>query len=144
MGYNYTDGVIEKQDKFLKRMTGVMRLYAALMVAPVVRGEHPHGVENAWSWLTQIMNLDPRPDITATLTFDLLDVTGSALYRNYGKQFVKLVQAFRSEFVPRIEKVTPAGSGGPTRRLENFLDNIIKKGSLDPPAGLLPNNFWYT
>ena len=52
LGYNYVDGAVEKQDKFLRRMSGVMRLYAALMVAPPPRGEHPHGIENAWRWLT--------------------------------------------------------------------------------------------
>ena len=144
LGYNYTDGNIEKQDKFLRRMSGIMRLYAALMVSPPPRGEHPHGIENAWRWLTEIMNLDPRPDITATMTFDLLEVTGNALFKNYGKQFVKLIQLFRSEFLPKVVKVTPEGSGGPTRRLENFLDNIIKKGVIDPPSGLLSSNFWFT
>ncbi len=144
LGYNYKDGEVEKQDKFLKRMTGIMRLYASIMVAPPLRGQHPHGVENAWRWLTEVMNLEPRPDITATMIFDLLEVTGNALLKCYGKQFVKLIQLFRADFVPKIVKVTPEGSGGPIRRLENFMDVIIRKGAISPPAGMLSTNFWYT
>lgn len=39
LGYNYgSDGTIEKQDKYLKRMSGFMRLYAAIMVTQTVKG----------------------------------------------------------------------------------------------------------
>ena len=52
LGYNYEDnGEVEKQDKFLRRMSGMMRLYAALLVSTPARGQnhpHPHGLENAW------------------------------------------------------------------------------------------------
>ena len=38
LGYNYaSDGTIEKQDKYLKRMSGFMRLYAAIMVTQTVK-----------------------------------------------------------------------------------------------------------
>lgn len=75
LGYKYIDGVVEQQDKFLKRMTGLMRLYASLLVAtPPRASQHPHGIQHAWMWLTSTMNLDPRPDITATMIYDLLEV----------------------------------------------------------------------
>lgn len=60
LGYNYIDGVVEKQDKFLKRMSGTMRLYAALTIGKLKRGQqgpHPHGLMHAWRWITNILNL---------------------------------------------------------------------------------------
>ena len=66
------------KNKHLNRLTGFMRLYASLMVVPLprdIRRPHPYGVEHAWIWLTSVMNLDPQPDVTATLVYDFLEVS---------------------------------------------------------------------
>lgn len=78
LGYKVEeDGTIEQQDKFLRRMSGVVRFYAAILVTSPPQGAnhpHPHGLEHAWTWLSRSLNLQPNPDITATAIFDMLQV----------------------------------------------------------------------
>ena len=62
LGYRYNDnGEVEKQDKFLKRMSGIMRLYAAVLIARPSRYQqnktNPHGLSHAWHWLACILNM---------------------------------------------------------------------------------------
>lgn len=149
LGYLYLDdGKVEPQDKFLKRMSGVMRLYAAILITPLRRVHlslsktHPIGLQESWRWLAASLNLEPRPDISATLMFDFLEITGSAMYQNYGRQFRKILLLLCKEYFPRIEKVTPEGCGGPVCRLKAFLERILKEGRIPPPDGALPYNFW--
>ncbi|XP_013383665.1 nucleoporin GLE1 [Lingula anatina] len=147
LGYAVENGQCEKQDKFLRRMTGYMRLYAAMIVSPPPRGEqqpHPHGVEKGWEWLCNVLNLDPRPDITATLLLNFLVVAGSALAEAYSKQFFKLLHLLCTEYLPKVKQVTLPGSGGPVTRLEQFLQKCIKNGKIDPPEGKLSAGFWFT
>jgi len=149
IGYKHEDGEVEKQDKFLKRMSGIMRLYAAIIISPPpgVRrhhSSHPHGLEHGWAWLTRVTNMQPWPDITATLLFDFLEVTGHAFVKTYGQQFNKLLQVIVTEFVPKLHQVSPAGAGGPVARLESFLEKCIKLRHIQPPQGLLPAHFWQT
>lgn len=63
-------------------MSGLMRLYAAIMVTSPPQGAqlaHPHGLEHAWIWLTRMLNLQPNPDITAAAVYDMLQVGRGAL-----------------------------------------------------------------
>lgn len=146
LGYKYdSEGNAEKQDQFLKRMSGLMRLYASVMVAHPPRGPNPYGTEHAWEWLSMVMNIEPLPDITATMTFDLLEVTGHALYRDYRKQFVKLLHVLAKEFFPKLKRMASPSGGGPISRLEDFLQNSLRKnGNIRPPEGLLNQHFWMT
>ncbi|XP_021942051.1 nucleoporin GLE1-like, partial [Zootermopsis nevadensis] len=147
LGYHYNEnGEVEKQDKFLKRMSGIMRLYTAVLVTRPCRYQqnksHPHGLKHAWHWISCILNMDPRPDICATLLYDFLEVAGSAMYSHYGRQFQKLLHLICKEYFPKIEKVTPSVSSGPVCRLQALLQKILKQGHIPPPAGLLPSDFW--
>lgn len=148
IGYKYDDGEVEKQDKFLKRMSGIMRLYAAIIISAPPSGRqrcsHPHGLEHGWAWLTRVTNMQPWPDITATLLFDFLEVTGHAFVKTYGRQFNKLLQVIVTDFVPKLRQVSPAGAGGPVARLESFLEKCIKLRQIQQPEGLLPARFWQT
>ncbi|PIK60047.1 putative nucleoporin GLE1 [Apostichopus japonicus] len=125
LGYQYdSEGVIEKQDKYLKRMSGFTRLYAAILVSspPPGCGQiSPFGRERAWQWLSRLLNLEPQPDITATMLFDFLEVCGFALIETYNKQFFKLLEVLIHGYFPKIEAVTPKGSGGPVMRLKSYL-----------------------
>ena len=60
LGYKYSeDGTVEKQDKFLKRISGLVRLYASIIVTNQRQGvtqSHPHGLQNAWRWLAAMLN----------------------------------------------------------------------------------------
>jgi nucleoporin GLE1 len=146
LGYKYDDGAVEKQGLFLKRMSGIMRLYTSIMVSvPPPKGHHsagsPYGVEHAWTWLSRTMNMEPQPDITATMALDLLQVAGHALGKQYPRQFPKLLHVLVRDFLPKLKQVAP--SGGPVSRLEIFLEKSVRShGQITPPEGLLPANFW--
>ncbi|XP_046557631.1 mRNA export factor GLE1-like [Haliotis rubra] len=149
LGYKVdSDGTIEAQDKFLKRMSGIMRLYTAILVSSPPRSNavHPHGIEHAWIWLARILNMDPQPDITATLTYDMLQVTGHTLFSVYKVQFVKLLFLLYKEFLPKLKSVSVAG--GPVARLEQFLEKTLNKFKMKQimphPDGYLAQNFWFS
>uniref|UniRef100_A0A1B6FDP1 mRNA export factor GLE1 n=1 Tax=Cuerna arida TaxID=1464854 RepID=A0A1B6FDP1_9HEMI len=149
LGYQYTDdGKVESQDKFLRRMSGIMRLYAAILVTPLKRShvaegkKHPLSMQEGWRWLAATLNLSPRPDISPTLLFDFLEVAGWLFYKTYGSQFTKMLQTLCTDYFPLIEQVTPDGCGGPVVRLKSFLEKILKERAVPPPTGLLPHNFW--
>ena len=85
-GYKYgADGTIEEQPKFVKRMSGLARLYAAICTSTLpsacldASAPHPHGLGHLWSWLASQLNLRPVNDVTATLVHDVLEVGGAAL-----------------------------------------------------------------
>ncbi|XP_033177986.1 nucleoporin GLE1 isoform X3 [Bombus impatiens] len=148
MGYKYAeDGTIEKHDKFLKRMSGLMRLYASITITTQRKGiakTNPHGLQNAWRWLAAILNFEPRKEISdlcATFLLDMLEVAGNTLWIAYPKQFHKLLILLSEEYYPRMKNVGSIGSG-PLVRLEEFLRNSLAKGSISPPDGQLPPNFW--
>ncbi|KAK3930721.1 Nucleoporin GLE1 [Frankliniella fusca] len=145
LGYIYNeDGEVEKQDKFLKRMSGIMRLYAALLITCPPREKtnrpHPHDLGQGWRWLSSLLNLEPRPDICASLLYDFLEVTGSSMLEQYGRQYQKLLLVICKGYFPRLQRIA-VSSSGPVVRLETFLQTILKHGS-KPPQGMLPLNFW--
>ena len=144
LGYEYIDGTVEKQDQFLKRMSGVVRLYAAVIVSiPRVRQQEPHpfGLQNGWTCLAAIVNLTPRPEITATVLLNFLEVAGHRLLNAYGKQFIKLLDLVCTEYMTAIRKVTPDGSDGLVVRLDGFLQKTMKRREVAPPDGQLPSGF---
>lgn len=143
-GYKYDeDGTVEKQEKFLKRMSGIMRLYFAIMVTSPPRGSHPHGTEHAWIWLSRVLNMEPELDITATMLFDFLQVAGHLLYNEYRKQFLKLLHILVREVLPKLKNLTSASGGGSLSRLQLLLETSVKNhGSIPPPEGYLQASFW--
>lgn len=48
----------------------------------------------------------PRPDISPTLLFDFLEVTGGMLLKTYRAQFTKLLQFLCFDYFPKIEQVS--------------------------------------
>lgn len=61
LGYRFADGQVEDPEMYLKRQTGLVRLYAAIVVSQPRRSqtgvEHPHGLANGWLWLAHFVNL---------------------------------------------------------------------------------------
>ncbi|XP_056320134.1 mRNA export factor GLE1 isoform X2 [Danio aesculapii] len=105
LGYRVDEGKVEGQDSFLKRMSGMIRLYAAIIQMrwpySSKQGPHPHGLNNGWRWMAQILNMEPLADITATILFDFLEVCGNALMKQYRGQFWKLILIINEEYFPR-------------------------------------------
>lgn len=142
-GYTYSDeGVVEKQDKFLKRMSGIFRLRCAIWVAKTPRfinASNPHGLRYGWQWLASFINLKPEPDICATLLFDFFNVCGSEFLKCYRKQFIKIIELISTQYLAILQNID---EGGPKTRLEVFLQNVLKTGHIAPPSGLLAPNTW--
>uniref|UniRef100_A0A8C8JJ66 mRNA export factor GLE1 n=1 Tax=Oncorhynchus tshawytscha TaxID=74940 RepID=A0A8C8JJ66_ONCTS len=146
LGYRVEDGGVEAQDSFLKRMSGMIRLYAAMIQLRwpygSKQGPDPHGLNNGWRWLAQMLNMEPLADVTATLLFDFLEVCGNALMKQYQVQFWKLILLIQEEYLPRIEAVTSQGQAGSVTRLKQFLESSLRSRQIPPPKGQLSSHFW--
>lgn len=146
LGYRVDDDGVEGQDSFLKRMSGMIRLYAAVIQQRWPYGSKqasaPHGLSHGWRWLAQMLNMEPLADITATLLFDFLEVCGHALMKQYQAQFWKLILLLKEEYFPRIEAVTDTGQMGSVIRLKQFLETSLQRRQISPPKGQLSTNFW--
>ncbi|XP_076646224.1 gle1 RNA export mediator [Halictus rubicundus] len=148
MGYKYAeDGTVEKHDKFLKRMSGLMRLYASITITSQRKGvnkTNPHGLQYAWRWLAAVLNIEPRTeivDLCATLLLDMLEVAGNALWTAYPRQFHKLLILLSDEYYSRVQTIGCIG-GGPLVRFQEFLKNSLTTGFIPQPDGQLSSNFW--
>ncbi|XP_014215972.1 nucleoporin GLE1 isoform X2 [Copidosoma floridanum] len=141
------DGKPEQPDKFWKRLGGIMYLYASILVTRQRQGvnkPHPHGLGNAWRWLAATLNFEPKNDIAdicATLIYIMLEVTGNDMLKTYPNQFPKLLLILNNVYYEKLKNVDPVLSA-PISRLGDFLATALKKGSIPPPKGQLPYNFW--
>ncbi|XP_053138406.1 mRNA export factor GLE1 [Hemicordylus capensis] len=146
LGYQVIDSKVEQQDIFLKRMSGMIRLYAAILQLQWPygnrQGAHPHGLNHAWRWLAQMLNMEPLVDVTATILFDFLEVCGHALMKQYQLQFWKMVLLIREEYFPRIEAITSTSEMGSLMRFKRFLENCLQRRDIPLPKGFLEPSFW--
>uniref|UniRef100_A0A8D3AZ98 mRNA export factor GLE1 n=1 Tax=Scophthalmus maximus TaxID=52904 RepID=A0A8D3AZ98_SCOMX len=146
LGYRVNESGVEDQDNFLKRMSGMIRLYAALIQLRwpygSKQGSSPHGLNHGWRWLSQMLNMEPLADITATVLFDFLEVCGNALMKQYQCQFWKIILLLKDEYLPRIEAVTSVEQMGSVSRLKQFLETSLQRRTINPPKGQLSSNFW--
>lgn len=141
LGYNYVDGVVEKQDKYVKRMTGMIRLFAAIIVTESKSGK-ALGIGQAWMLIAATVNLMPQLDITAVLLHEMLLITGYKLKHTYRRQFIKMLKFINTNYMKKIDEVTPIGRGGPVQRLKTFISSAIQDGCIHKPKGIIPYNFW--
>ncbi|XP_052860926.1 mRNA export factor Gle1 [Anopheles cruzii] len=143
LGYRFTDGTLEKQDQYLKRMSGLARLYAAVIVTVPRRDDanlpHPHGLEYGWRWLTNILNRFPQPDICATVIGEFLQTAGADLHAAYGRQFLKVLRLLQGDYLAALNRID---TGGPKARLEGLVTQILSEGRITRPEGMLSPNFW--
>ncbi|KAG9477648.1 hypothetical protein GDO78_012914 [Eleutherodactylus coqui] len=148
LGYQVKDNIVEQQDSFLKRMSGMIRLYAAIMQVRwpygTNQGNHPHGLNHGWHWLAQMVNMEPLSDITATLLFDFLEVCGNAMIKQYQGQFWKLLLLIKDQYFPKIAKITTSTEMGSASRLQHFLEGAVRRRDIPLPKGYLQSSFWRT
>ncbi|KAM6110215.1 mRNA export factor GLE1 [Pterocles gutturalis] len=146
LGYQVKDSKMEQQDRFLKRMSGMIRLYAAIIQLRWPygnkQGTHPHGLNHGWRWLAQMLNMEPLADVTATLLFDFLEVCGNALMKQYQVQFWKMMLLIREDYFPRIEAITSSGQMGSLMRFKQFLEECLQQKEIPLPKGALHPSFW--
>ncbi|KAK2500546.1 hypothetical protein MC885_013338 [Smutsia gigantea] len=165
LGYQVEDSKVEDQGTFLKRMSGMIRLYAAIIQLrwpyESQQEAHPHGLHHGWRWLAQTLNMEPLPEVTATLLFAFLEVCGNALMKEYQVQFWKMILLLKEDYFPRIEAITSSGQMGSFRRLQQFLEvrhpqtsmsrtvvdlerawKCLQSKEIPVPQGFLPPSFW--
>lgn len=141
LGYNYTNGVVEKQENYLKRMTGIIRLFAAIIVTETRSGK-ALGIGQAWMIIAGTVHFIPQLDVSAVLLHEMLIITGYNLKQAYKKQFIKMLQYIDANYMTKIDEVTPVGCGGPVQRLKTFISRALQVGYIDKPKGIIPKHFW--
>uniref|UniRef100_A0A8C3M647 mRNA export factor GLE1 n=1 Tax=Chrysolophus pictus TaxID=9089 RepID=A0A8C3M647_CHRPC len=146
LGYLVQDSKMEEEDHFLKRMSGLIRLYAALIQLRWPygnkQGAHPHGLSYGWCWLAQMLNMEPLVVVTATLLYDFLEVCGHALMKQYHCQFWKLLLLMQENYIPRIEAITNVGQKASLTRFKQFVEESLQKKDIPLPKGYLQPSFW--
>merc|ERR1712062_66094 len=146
LGFKIFDGTIEDNTMYLKRLSGLTRMYAAITISRLPGNDatsvqHPHGLGHIWRVLSSTMNLMPINDITATVIYDLLSVTGAFMFEKYGQAFHKLLETLAQQYFQKIAQVTEEGCGGPVARLESILQKAITNKAIEKPNGLLRADF---
>ncbi|XP_036744788.2 mRNA export factor GLE1-like [Manis pentadactyla] len=148
LGYLVENSKVEEHSRFLKRMSGMIRLYAAIIQ---LRGPYeseqeayPHVLNHGWRWLAKILNMEPLLDVTATLLFDFLEVCGNALVKQNQVQFWEMMLFIKEDYLPRIEAVTSSGQMGSFKRLKRFVEECWQRQEIPVPKGFLPPSFWHS
>lgn len=140
--YNFDSlGNIESHEKYLKRMTGIVRLYAVLILTSSRYNQSVIGLSQAWIFLAGTLNQNPMADITATILVEFLSIVSFPMHQKYGKQFIKLLKYIHLSYLKKIILVTPVGHGGPITRLNSFVSKSLYIESFEEPMGMLPPNF---
>ncbi|XP_068148577.1 mRNA export factor Gle1 [Drosophila tropicalis] len=143
IGYRLSEkNEMEKPDIYLKRQTGLARLYAAVIMTPGRKSDGPahcFGLEEGWRWLAHFVMVQPLPDVSATLMMEMLHNLGFDMWRTYGKQFVKLLLYIQTHYIPQL---TAYDEGGPKTRLEMILAKFLRERTIPQVTGVLPPGFW--
>ncbi|XP_031631860.1 uncharacterized protein LOC116346097 [Contarinia nasturtii] len=143
LGYKFNDDKMEDEEQHLKRISGLQRLYSAVLITKLRRSqqhlEHPHGIEYGWIWFSNFLMLDPLPGISASLMLEFIQICGAEMCQVYKKQFMKLLILLYNQYITKLEKID---SGGPFARLKELITNIVNQNKITPPSGTLQPNFW--
>lgn len=125
LGYAFKDGVMEKREQYLKRISGLQMLYSAILITKPKWAhqhlEHPHGLENGWIWLSNFLMLDPLPEISPTLLLEFIQICAADLWQVYKKQFMKLVMVLHDRYIPKLDKVRQF----PVRFFKSFHETVL-------------------
>lgn len=118
-----------------------MRLYSAILIVKPKRGQNttPHNIKHGWRWLSSILKLEPRVDISATMVHTFLETVGFELEARYDRFFKKLIRVIFEKFLPSCRvKCT----GGAVTRIELLLKEYIKNGKFEQPSGYVNYPYW--
>lgn len=105
-GYTFgKENTLESEESYISRMRALIMIYGAIIQTNLSQN-HPHGIRHAWKWLSRILNMPPRPVITAAVLHAFISVTAHKMYIVYKKQFAKLLSFVANRYIPLIEKVS--------------------------------------
>ena len=147
LGFKVKDEGLESREEYLRRIGGLAALYAAVCITTVTEEQlgagkaHPHGLGHIWRWLSSILNLPPVTDVTATLVYQILRITGHDLLAAYGPPFTKMLVVLFQQQLPLIKEVTLESGQGAVSRLEEFLQKTIETGRIAKPPKALNAGF---
>ncbi len=117
-------GKHEEEIHYLKRMSGVLYLYFTLLVENKST-ESSLNLKKCWQWISDVLNLTPRPNITAEILTVFFKCCGYKLQATYGKQFVKLINVCANEFFELIRLLpSEKQSGASIGRLQSMIDQF--------------------
>mmetsp|Transcript_26412 Transcript_26412/g.86639 ORF Transcript_26412/g.86639 Transcript_26412/m.86639 type:complete len:341 (-) Transcript_26412:64-1086(-) len=123
-------GALEPRQTFLNRVTGTVVFLAAIM--QVDNPNNPHGIDQAWLWLSFFLNRLPATLETASALLGFLQVAGFRMCQVYKGQFFKLLRAVNDVFMVRLaQKADPDKSAIITR----FNTYMNERRWLQPPKG---------
>jgi hypothetical protein len=125
LGYNIEEGKVEEDEYFYKRMSGIMNLYFTILINP----DYKNGMKEAWCWISDTLNLEPKMNITAEMLTIFFKCCGYQLQKVYSNQFKKLITLCRKHTVQTLQfnkssDVDHARLG----RLNLILGDYIKNG----------------
>ena len=119
---------MEEDEYFYKRMSGVLYLYFTILMDP----NCTDGVRKAWIWMSDVLNVKPRVNITADMLTIFFKCCGFKLHKIYQNQFQKLVSYCIKQYVSNLssfksESIDRARLG----RLNLILEDYIKIGHFE-------------
>ena len=147
LGFKVKDEGLESREEYLRRIGGLAALYAAVCITTVTEEQlgagkaHPHGLGHIWRWLSSVLNLPPVTDVTATLIYQILRITGHDLLATYGPPFKKMLVVLFQRQLPLVKEVTLESGQGAVSRLEEFLQKTIETGRIAKPPKALNAGF---
>jgi hypothetical protein len=108
-------------------MSGVLHLYFTLLMNYESLGACFDGPRRAWHWIVDVLNLTPRPNITAEMLAIFFKCCGYRMQRVYGRQFGKLINVCSNEFMQLIKSIPEEKqSNASVGRLETILEHYYK------------------
>ncbi|CAF0894137.1 unnamed protein product [Adineta steineri] len=111
---------LETDEEFLNRMSGLIRLFCKLLI----KGRPPFdkNLTFGWTWCSDVLNLPPRPDLTALLLRVFLQEAGDKMMETYPNQFPKIITAIRKNF----SRIVTHASESEKSQLGQALDKFPK------------------
>ncbi|CAF0786394.1 unnamed protein product [Brachionus calyciflorus] len=83
-------------------------------------------IKKAWQFLADVLNMTPRPEITAEMLTVFFKCTGYQLQNVYGKQFSKLVITFQTDYLKLIKSIKSDKQS--EAAVWSILDEFLKNG----------------
>lgn len=117
-GYSYDAKTksLESEEKYLARIRSLALIYACILI--------DGHINEAWSWLAAFLSQRPQPVISATILQAFLQESSKKLSTVYGRQYKKLLEFIKNDYVKAIEEVTPVKADRQSFvKLKNLLSN---------------------
>ncbi len=126
IGYKVDEtGKVEEDEYYFKRMNGILMLYFTLLLYPDYQSM---GVDTAWKWLSDVLNMKPRNDITTIMLTVFFKCCGYKFQKLYTNQFSKIVDYCNSIYLPLVYSLGESQNKANTGRLELLLNDYRRHG----------------